>query len=85
MKDIYGFEVKAPKSKLIGKFAYITDKESIYFQEWGEIMDYDGEVYYIAIAQGENQVIFDRNQFKVPRRQWLRYHAEEIKRRGIIV
>lgn len=73
-------------SKLIGKFAYITDKESIYYQEWGEIMDYDGDVFYIAIAQDKNaQVIFDRNQFKVSRRQWLIYHAEEIKAKGIIV
>ena len=83
MKDIFNNEI--PKSKLIGKFAYITDKESIYYQEWGEIKDYDGDVYYIAIAQGKNQMIFDRNQFKVPRRQWLRYHADKIKREGIIV
>ncbi len=68
MVDQYGFQEKAPKSKLIGKFAYITDKDSIYFQEWGEIMDYADGVYYIAIAQGESQVIFDREQFKVQRR-----------------
>ena len=77
---------KKPKSKLIGKFAYITDKDSMYYQEWGEIKDYDGEVYYIAIAQDSKQeVIFDRDQFKVPQKQWLRYHADEIKRRNAIV
>ena len=56
------------KSKLIGKIAYITDQESIYFGEWGTIADYDGEVYYIKIANGNGpQPIFDRDQFKVPR------------------
>jgi ribosomal protein L21E len=56
------------KSKLIGKKVYITDPESIYHGEWGEIMDYDGEVYHIAIAQGKTWVIFDRDQFRVPRK-----------------
>ena len=57
------------KSKLIGKVAYITDTESIYFGEWGTIVDFDGEVYYIAIANGNDaQPIFDRDQFKVPRK-----------------
>jgi hypothetical protein len=56
------------KSKLIGRKVYITDPESIYFGEWGIIKDFDGEVYYIAIADGkDSQPIFDRDQFKVPR------------------
>ena len=56
------------KSKLIGKRVYITDPESIYFGEWGIVVDYDGEVYYIAIAGGMNSLpVFDRDQFKVPR------------------
>lgn len=57
------------KSKLIGKRAIITDPESIYFDEWGIIADYDGEVYYIKIANGNDTMpIFDRDQFKVPRK-----------------
>ena len=56
------------KSKLIGKRVYITDPESIYFGEWGIVVDYDGEVYYISIAGGMNSLpVFDRDQFKVPR------------------
>lgn len=56
------------KSKLIGRKVYITDPESIYFDEWGIIADYDGEVYYIRIADGKDGMpIFDRDQFKVPR------------------
>lgn len=56
------------KSKLIGKKAYITDTESIYFGEWGTVVDFDGDVYYIAIADGKDSLpIFDRDQFKVPR------------------
>ena len=56
------------KSKLIGRKVYITDTDSIYFGEWGIIKDFDGEVYYIAIANGKDSLpIFDRDQFKVPR------------------
>lgn len=55
-------------SKLIGKKVFITDPESIYLGEWGIIKDFDGEVYYIAIADGKDSLpIFDRDQFKVPR------------------
>lgn len=57
------------KSRLVGRKVYITDKESIYFGEWGEIMFYDGEIYHIAIAKGKTSlVIFDRDQFRVPRK-----------------
>lgn len=57
------------KSKLIGRKVYITDPESIYFGEWGIIADYDGEVYYIRIADGNDGMpIFDRDQFRVPRK-----------------
>lgn len=56
------------KSKLIGKRVYITDKESIYFDEWGIVDFFDGECYHVKIAGGGNSVpIFNRNQFKVPR------------------
>ena len=58
------------KSKLIGRKVYITDPESIYFGEWGTIVDFDGEVYYIAIANGMNSLpVFDRDQFRVPRKK----------------
>lgn len=58
------------KSKLIGKIAFITDPESIYNGEWGRIADFDGEVYYIAIANGKDgNPVFDRDQFRVPRNQ----------------
>lgn len=56
------------KSKLIGRKVYITDPDSIYFGEWGIIAHYDGEVYYVRIADGKDSMpIFDRDQFKVPR------------------
>lgn len=56
------------ESKLIGKKVYITDRESIYFDEWGIVDYFDGDCYHIKIASGSNSVpIFDRNQFKVPR------------------
>lgn len=56
------------KSKLIGKVAFITDRDSIYYGEWGTIVDFDGDVYYIAIANGMDSIpIFDRDQFRVRR------------------
>lgn len=58
------------KSKLIERKVYITDPESIYFNEWGIIADYDGEVYHIKIANGNDSLpIFDRDQFRVPRKE----------------
>ena len=57
------------ESKLIGKKAYITDRNSIYFGEWGIIDYFDGEVYGIRIANGRDSVpVFDRDQFRVPRK-----------------
>lgn len=56
------------RSKLIGKTVYITDPESIYYGEWGIVDSFDGDVYYIRIANGYDSIpIFDRDQFKVPR------------------
>lgn len=58
------------KSKLVGKIAFITDPQSIFFNEWGRIVDFDGEVYYIAIAnEKDSSRVFDREQFRVPRNQ----------------
>lgn len=56
-------------SKLIGKKVYITDKESIFFDEWGIVDYFDGEYYGVRIANGSDSVpVFDRDQFKVPRK-----------------
>lgn len=56
------------KSKLIGKKVYITDKDSIYYNEWGIIKYYDGECYHIAIANGDDSLpIFNRDQFIIKR------------------
>lgn len=58
------------ESNLIGKVVFITDKESIYYGEWGIVDYYDGECYGLRIA-GEKiaSAIFERFQFKVPRKQ----------------
>ena len=54
------------KSNLIGLKVDITDKDSVYYKEWGIIKDYDGEYYYIAIANGDDSLpIFDRGQIKI--------------------
>ena len=52
----------------IGKKCYITDKNSIYYAEWGIIKDFDGEYYHIAIANGKGcLVVFKRNEIRIPR------------------
>jgi hypothetical protein len=53
---------------MIGKKCYITDKESIYYGEWGIIRDFDGEYYHVAIADGGNSYpVFTRNEIRIPR------------------
>lgn len=52
---------------IINKIVYITDKESIYFGEWGRVLaaTEDGE-FYVAIADGTDTLpIFNRKQFKI--------------------
>lgn len=52
--------------KLIGKKVIIIDKESFYYNEWGIVKDFDGKYYYVAIANGNDNIpIFTRNQIKL--------------------
>jgi len=56
------------EEKLIGQKVYITDKESMYFDEWGIIQEAFGGEYVVAIANGTDSMpIFERWQFKIPR------------------
>ena len=58
----------AREVNLVGKIVYITDSASIYFGEWGRVIDQDDGDYYVAIAEGMDSVpVFCRNQFKVKR------------------
>ena len=57
------------QSKLIGKIALITNRDSIYFDEWGTITAYDGEVYYLAMLNDmDRQAVFYRDEFKISRK-----------------
>lgn len=57
-------------SKLIGKIAFITDKDSMYYGEWGTIVDFDGDLYHIAIANGMDSIpVFGRKEFRVRRKE----------------
>lgn len=57
------------ESKLIGKKVYITNEEHWAYGEWGIIRYFDGDSYHIAIANGDEELIFDRDEFKVPRKR----------------
>jgi hypothetical protein len=61
------------KSKLIDKMVMITDKESMYYNEWGIVKAFDGDDYHIAIANGtDNLMIFKRQDFKVSRNPYYK-------------
>lgn len=56
--------------KNIGKKCYITNKDSIYYGEWGIIKAFDGEYYHVAIADGKSSLpIFERDEIRIPRKQ----------------
>ena len=55
-------------TKLIGKEAKITNKDSWWFEQYGIIKGFDGEYYHIAMTGDDNCVcIFERSEFKVRR------------------
>jgi hypothetical protein len=59
MKDSTGYS-------LIDRKVFITDKDSIYYNEWGTVKHYDGEYFHIAIADETDHLpIFNRDQFTV--------------------
>lgn len=54
------------KSNLIGRQVTITDRESFHYGDWGTIIDFDGEYYYVAMfGDASDAPIFSRNEFKV--------------------
>ena len=53
------------KTLLENKKVTIINKESEFYNEWGIIKGYDGEYYHIALWNGEDQLIFNRNEFKI--------------------
>ena len=56
------------KSSLIGKKVTITDELSIHYGDWGVIVDFDGDYYYVAMFGDESDVpVFLRDEFKVSR------------------
>jgi hypothetical protein len=59
--------------KLIGKLVSITDKESNWYNHWGFIRDWDGDVFHvsggsIAYSDFGTIPIFDRDQLTLPRK-----------------
>ena len=59
-------------NKLIGKIAYIINKQNEYYNEYGIITYYDGECYHIALwckdlktAKEHSGIILYRNEFRI--------------------
>ena len=60
---------KKSKSNMIGRIAYITNIESIFYGEWGVVKFFDGDAYHIAIANDDRIAnVFDRNEFVIKRK-----------------
>lgn len=56
------------QTSLVGKMVDI--KSGYYSGEWGRVIAFDGEYYYIAIADDRNCMpVFSRNEFKVCKNQ----------------
>lgn len=57
------------ENSLIGKLVNIT--KGFYSGEWGRVIAFDGEYYYIAVAEDRNCMpVFARNEFKVCKNQF---------------
>ena len=55
---------------LKNKFCYITNKDSLYYNDWGIIKEFDGDDYHIAINNGLDSLpIFKRGEFTIPKKQ----------------
>lgn len=53
---------------LIGKKVIITSRDSWVYDQWGTIIDFDGDSYHIALYDDKNLVlVFYRDEFRVPR------------------
>jgi len=63
------------KSKLIGKIIHITNKDNIYYNQYGIITYFDGDLYHIALwcidldtaKNYYSNIVLDRTEFKVKR------------------
>lgn len=67
--------IKSAKEIPVGKAVYIKSPNSIYDGEWGVVKYFDGEYYYVAIANGEDAFpIFDRDELKVCKNQNIGGH-----------
>jgi len=63
--------IRSAKEIPEGKVVVIKSPESMYNGEWGVVKYFDGEYYHVAIANGNDCPIFDRNELKVPKNQNL--------------
>ena len=56
--------------EVIGSVVFITNKDSMYYGEWGRVVYIDGDIYGVAIADGMNNIPeFTRNEFRFPKIQ----------------
>ena len=52
---------------LIGKFVTITNRQSWAYDQWGIVKYFDGTYYHIALYNGTETLVFERNEFRVRR------------------
>ena len=59
----------AVESKLVGRQVTITAKDSWAYGEWGIVKMFDGEYYHIAPWNDSVELVFTRDEFRVPRKK----------------
>ncbi len=50
---------------LVGREVRIIARSSWAYGEWGRIVHYDGQNYHVALYDGEQALVFSRNEIKV--------------------
>lgn len=64
--------IKSAREIPVGKAVFIKSPDSIYNGEWGVVKYFDGDYYYVAIANGDDALpIFDRGELEVSKNQHI--------------
>lgn len=64
--------IRSAKEIPVGTKVDIKSPESMYNGEWGIVKLFDGDYYHVAIANGNDCPIFERNELRVPKNQYYK-------------
>ena len=65
--------IKSAREIPVETRVYIKSPDSFYDGEWGVVKFFDGDYYYVAIANGEDACpVFDRSELEIAKNQNIR-------------